>query len=162
MGTILRALRLLAMVVWVGGIVFFAFVLAPVAFHVLPSVHEAGTVVGSTLRVFDGIALVCGMAFAIATAALRRGSFPRGYDGQILLAIAMLLATAYLHFSILPAMDRDRAQAGGSIEAASPASAPRIHFDRLHQMSEQVEGGVLLLGLAVIVLMACEPKSLRP
>src|SRR5438477_4225701 len=35
MGYLLRALRLLAMVVWVGGLIFFAFVEAPTAFHVM-------------------------------------------------------------------------------------------------------------------------------
>ena len=51
MQTVLRALRLFAMVAWVGGLIFFAFVVAPVAFHSLPSTHEAGIVVGGTLRV---------------------------------------------------------------------------------------------------------------
>ena len=45
MQTFLRALRLLVMVAWVGGLAFFAFVVAPVAFHVLPGAHEAGLVV---------------------------------------------------------------------------------------------------------------------
>jgi uncharacterized membrane protein len=31
-----RLLQLLAMVVWAGGLIFFAFVLAPTAFHTLP------------------------------------------------------------------------------------------------------------------------------
>ena len=39
MQTVLRALRMLAMVAWVGGLGFFAFVVAPVAFHSLASAH---------------------------------------------------------------------------------------------------------------------------
>ena len=35
MNFLLRPLRLLGMVVWVGGLIFFAFVEAPTAFHVM-------------------------------------------------------------------------------------------------------------------------------
>ena len=31
----MRAVRLMTMVVWVGGLMFFAFVMAPTAFHVM-------------------------------------------------------------------------------------------------------------------------------
>ncbi len=67
MQTVLRALRLYAMVAWVGGLVFFAFVVAPVAFHSLTSAHEAGLVVGGTLRVLHLIGLVGGAVFYAAT-----------------------------------------------------------------------------------------------
>ena len=45
MSIFLRALRLITIVIWVGGLIFFAFVLAPLAFHTLPSNHEAGLIV---------------------------------------------------------------------------------------------------------------------
>jgi len=41
----LRYLMLLSLIVWIGGLIFFAFVLAPTAFHVLPSTQLAGNVV---------------------------------------------------------------------------------------------------------------------
>ena len=46
---------------------FFAFVVAPVAFHSLASAHEAGIVVGGTLRVLHWIGLIGGGAFWLAT-----------------------------------------------------------------------------------------------
>ena len=58
MAMFLRLIQLLAIVVWVGGIAFFAFVLAPTAFSVLPSAHEAGLIVGATLRPLHNIGLV--------------------------------------------------------------------------------------------------------
>jgi uncharacterized membrane protein len=76
MATLIRFLRLLSIVVWVGGIIFFAFVLAPVAFSVLPSQHLAGSVVGGSLRVLDLIGLVCGAIFWLTTAVLFRRSAP--------------------------------------------------------------------------------------
>ena len=73
MQILLRALRLFAMVAWVGGLGFFAFVVAPVAFHSLPSAHEAGMVVGGTLRVLHWIGLVGGTSFYVATGLLWLG-----------------------------------------------------------------------------------------
>ena len=37
----LRFLMLLSLVAWIGGLIFFAFVLAPTAFQVLPTTHLA-------------------------------------------------------------------------------------------------------------------------
>ena len=68
----LRLLQLLSMVVWAGGLIFFAFVLAPTAFHTLPTVHLAGGIVGACLRVFDIVALVCGGIFLAVTALMFR------------------------------------------------------------------------------------------
>ena len=81
MQILLRALRLFAMVAWVGGLGFFAFVVAPVAFHSLPSAHEAGIVVGGTLRVLHWIGLVGGAIFYVATGLLwlRAGEIGRAH-----------------------------------------------------------------------------------
>ncbi len=147
------------MVVWVGGLIFFAFVLAPVAFHLLPSQHEAGIVVGGTLRVLHMMGFVCGAIFVLGTTVLFRQAAPavKGrYEMQILLAAIMLAATAYLQANVLPAMEHDRVLAGGAIETAPPTSPAREHFERLHTRSERVEGTILFLGLGIVVLMARE------
>ena len=157
--TLIRTLRLLSVVVWIGGIIFFAFVLAPVAFHLLPSQHSAGIVVGGTLRVLDIIDLVCGFTFCAATIVLFRSSSTgtkRRQETEILLAALMILGTAYLHTGILPAMEVNRAAAGGDIETAPDTSPAKIHFEELHKRSERVEGAVLFGGLALIILMAGE------
>jgi uncharacterized membrane protein len=159
MPTVIRSLRLLAIVLWVGGIAFFAFVLAPVAFHLLPSAHEAGIVVGGTLRVLHVVGLVCGLVFCGATAWLFRKSeagLKRGFEAQMVLAAVMLAATAYLQANVLPAMERDRAQAGGAIEIAPLTNPARMHFERLHKRSEQVEGGIFFCGLGIVLLLARE------
>jgi uncharacterized membrane protein len=156
---LVRILRHLSIVVWVGGIIFFAFILAPVAFHLLPSQHEAGIVVGGTLRVLDVVGLVCGGIFWIATLVLYLRSNPAaklGYGAQLVIVSVMMLATAHLHMGILPAMEVDRVQAGGDIEASPATNPAHIHFERLHKRSEQVEGAVLLCGLGIVVLMARE------
>lgn len=164
MAIFFRALRLLAMTVWVGGLVFFAFILAPLAFSTLPTTHEAGTIVGGTLRVLNTVGSTCGFLFLIATIALWFRTEPRRrrfLPFQLLLVVAMMLATAVVQHGIVPAMERDRITAGGDIDAAPVDNPARRDFERLHPISERVEGAVLLLGLANIVLLAAEDDKHR-
>lgn len=157
MATLLRAVRLFTMVTWVGGLLFFAFVLAPVAFHVLPSQHLAGLVVGGTLVVLHRIGEACGALFLIATLVLWSQRNEGRYAIQIAFVALMLAITLYLQASVLPAMERDRAHAGGDIDAAEPDNPARRDFERLHPLSERFEGAALLAGLGIVVLMAAEP-----
>jgi Domain of unknown function (DUF4149) len=161
MQTVLRALRLYAMVAWVGGLVFFAFVVAPVAFHSLTSAHEAGLVVGGTLRVLHLIGLVGGGVFCAATSLLWfRAEVPArvSFAIQLALAAVMLGVTAFSQFQILPAMERDRMVAGGEVEEASLENAGRVDFERLHGLSERLEGLVLLCGLGVVFFLSRESQ----
>lgn len=159
----LRLLQLLSMVVWVGGLVFFAFVLAPIAFGVLPSVHEAGLVVGSSLKAFDKVALACGAIFLAATAGLFRKAPMRvrgRYEMEFLLAGVMILATAYLQWKIIPAMDQDQLQAGGDVNKLSRTDPTWLDFDKLHHRSEGVAGMLLIVGLGVLFFMSRESMQL--
>jgi hypothetical protein len=161
MQTTLRALRLLAMVAWVGGLGFFAFVVAPVAFHSLANAHEAGLVVGGTLRELHWIGLVGGGLFCLATAWLWFwAEVPArvGFAIQLVLTFVMLGVTAYSQFSILPAMEVDRAAAGGEVETAPLENEGRVDFERLHALSERLEGLVLLCGLGVVFVLSRESQ----
>jgi uncharacterized membrane protein len=161
-GTALRILRLLAIVVWVGGLVFFAFVLAPVAFTVLPTVHDAGTVVGATLRVLNQIGYACGFLFLFATIYpwLRASAHQRKLlVSQMALIVVMIAATLYVQTRIIPAMERDRIAAGGDVDAAPADNPARLDFEHLHPLSEKVEGSALLLGLGVVILLGMEGRD---
>src|SRR5579872_6360734 len=63
----LRFLMVLSLVVWIGGLIFSAFVLAPTAFQVLPNTHLAGNVVGRTLGKLHWIAIISGVVFLISS-----------------------------------------------------------------------------------------------
>jgi uncharacterized membrane protein len=161
MQTVLRALRLFAMVAWVGGLVFFAFVVAPVAFHSLSSAHEAGLVVGGTLRVLHWIGLIGGATFYVATALLWfRAEVPArvSFAIQLVLTGVMMAVTAYSQFRILPAMEQDRVLAGGEVETASIENAGRVDFERLHVLSERLEGLALFCGLGVVFFLSRESQ----
>ena len=161
MQTFLRALRLLIMVAWVGGLIFFAFVLAPVAFNSLANAHEAGLVVGGTLRYLHWIGLVGGVVFCLANIWLWVwAEVPArvGFAIQFVLTVLMLAVTAYLQFHILPAMEVDRALAGGVVETASLDNQGRVDFERLHRWSERLEGFVLLCGIGVVLVLSRESQ----
>ena len=157
MNSFLRVVRLLAIVVWVGGLAFFAFVVAPVAFHVLPSTHEAGLVVAGTLHALNETGLVCGFLFIMAIPWKLHGTRSHRLALAELLCIAgMMGATMLVQWRIVPQMERDRIAAGGDIDAAAPNNPARVDFERMHPISEKVEGAALFLGLGVVVLMALE------
>ncbi len=155
----LRVLRLLAITLWVGGLVFFAFVVAPVAFGVLASKHEAGLVVAGTLGVLNRMGPICGAVFVAATGLLwaeEAGGRRWISITQAVLVLGMITASACVQWKIVPAMERDRIAAGGDVDAAAPDNPARVDFERLHPISEKVEGAALFMGLGVVVLMGLE------
>lgn len=151
----LRYLMLLSLIVWIGGLIFFAFVLAPTAFQVLPTTHMAGNVVGRALGKLHYIAIVCAMVFLLSSLIyswLADGAVHVFAARHVLVAV-MLALTCWSQFWIIPRMDALRAQAG-DFGAVAPNDPIRIHFDALHVWSTRVEGLVLLIGLVVIYLAA--------
>jgi uncharacterized membrane protein len=143
---------LLSLVVWIGGLIFFAFVLAPTAFSVLPTTHLAGNVVGRALSKLHWIAIVSGIVFLISSMLYSR--FTDGtahvFAARHVLLCLMLALTLVSQFGIIPRMDALL----GEVSSARIDSPARIQFDALHVWSTRVEGGVLLLGLVVVNLTA--------
>jgi uncharacterized membrane protein len=149
----LRYLMLLSLVVWIGGLIFFAFVLAPTAFQVLPSTHLAGNVVGRALGKLHWIAIISGIVFLISSLLYSRlaDGTAHVFAMRHVLIVVMLALTLFSQFWIIPRMDALRAQVGDF--ATVPLDNPvRVQFDALHVWSTRVEGAVLLLGLVVVYL----------
>jgi uncharacterized membrane protein len=149
---------LLSLVVWIGGLIFFAFVLAPTAFNiptVLPNAHLAGNVVRSALNKLHWIAIVSGIVFLITSLLYSRMTDGAAhlFAARHILLCLMLALTLISQFGIIPRMDVLRASFGDV--ASAPIDNPeRIQFDALHVWSTRVEGAVLLLGLVVVYLTA--------
>jgi hypothetical protein len=156
MKTLFRSLLYLALIVWLGAEIFFPIV-AAITFQTLqPDTHTAGTIVGHLLRILHGMGLVSGMAaLALLVLAPVWGIYkPRAVLAPMGLLVFMIGITAYSQFGIIPAMERDRIAAGGAINTADAANPLTVDFEMLHRRSENVEGGVLLLGLATMVCVA--------
>ena len=153
----LRFLMLLALVVWLGGLIFFAFVVAPTAFSpgLLPTRHLAGEIVSRSIGALHWMGIVSGVVFLISSAIYNRmtvGS-ARPLAGRHLLIALMLLLTVISQFAISPKMHAIRAEVD-VIDSIAPDSPLRMEFDRLHVWSEKFEQGVFLLGLVALFLTA--------
>ncbi|MGB9406547.1 MAG: DUF4149 domain-containing protein [Terracidiphilus sp.] len=156
MKTLFRTLLYLALIVWLGAEIFFP-VVAAITFETLrPDTHTAGTIVGSLLRILHGMGLVSEMvALALLALAPAWSIYkPRAVLAPMGLLMLAIGFTVYSQFGIIPAMERDRINVGGAIDAADSANPSRIDFNKLHNRSEQVEGAILLLGLATVVFVA--------
>lgn len=154
----LRFLMLLSLVCWVGGLIFFAFVLAPTAFDIpatLPNTHLAGNVVGRALGKLHWMAIVSGIIYLISS--LLNSRFTDGaahvLAARHVLLCLMLALTLVSQFAIIPRMDALRASLG-EVRSVPIDNPERVQFDALHVWSTRVEGAVLLLGLVVAYLTA--------
>ncbi len=159
MKTLLRTLLYLALIVWLGAEVFFPVVAAITFMTLQPDTHTAGSIVGQLLRILHNMGLVAGLvALALLALAPAWSIYKaRAVLAPMFLVVLMIACTAYSQFVIIPAMERDRIAAGGTINASDTSDASSVHFNKLHRRSEHVEEAILLLGLATVVLVArCE------
>src|SRR5579863_10614767 len=102
----LRFLMLLSLICWIGGLVFFAFVLAPTAFQVLPNTHLAGNVVGRALGKLHCIAIFSGIVFLISSLLYSRitSGTAHVFAMRHVLLCLMLGLTLFSQFWIIPRM----------------------------------------------------------
>ena len=155
----LRYLKLVSLVVWVGGLIFFP-VVAQAAFATLPSRHLAGEVVGKSLSDLHWMGLVSGVVYLACSLLSNRLSTGKteAASAAHLLVVLMLALTLISQFSIIPRMDAIRASLPTEIDSVPPDNPARVRFDGLHQWSTRVESGVLLLGFVVVYLVS-KPSS---
>jgi uncharacterized membrane protein len=155
--SILRFLMLLSLVVWLGGLIFLAFVVAPTAFTpgLLPTRHLAGSVVGRSLDALHWMGIVSGIVFLVTSMIYSRmtAGSARALAARHLLILLMLLLTVISQFAISPKMHAIRAEVG-QIDSVPLDSPQRVEFNRLHVWSEKFEQGVFLLGLVALYLTA--------
>jgi hypothetical protein len=156
MKTLFRTLLFLALIVWLGAEIFFPIVAAVTFQTLMPNTHTAGAIVGHLLRILHFMGLASGMVALtlLALAPVWKIYKPRSVIAPMGLLIAMIGLTLYSQFGIIPAMERDRIAAGESIDAMAITDPNRLDFERLHHRSVQVEGAILMMGLATVVFLA--------
>ena len=154
MTTFFRILRLLSLVTWIGGLIFFVTAVTRAAFATMPDAHLAGLIVRGTLVALHHIGFVAGAVYLVSTLTLiatqRDSHIFRALE--VLIVFVMLILTSYSHFSVLPRMEADRLSLGGTVDAQTADVPAHKHFDRLHSVSEKVEGAILIGGLLLIFL----------
>ncbi|MEG9434518.1 DUF4149 domain-containing protein [Terriglobus sp. ADX1] len=149
-----RILRLLALSLWLGGIVFFGAVVAPGAAQIFGTTEKFADFIGHSILMLHMIGIYCGIAMLVALRFLNNRAFKPLWQG--ILILLMLVLTFVSNRAIVLPMEHDRALAGGNISVLLPDSPLRKDFDARHQWSTRVEGTVLLLGIGLVALIGCE------
>ncbi len=146
----LRFVSLLALTVWLGGMVTIGSVAAPSAFDVLGSA-DAASLVGEMLRRFH---LVSYGAAAIVLVSLTGmallGPRPRALGLRLALTAAMLAAMVVSGFWVDRRIAVMRREIGQPVASLPAGDARRIAFGRLHGLSTMLllfatAGGVMLV-----------------
>ncbi len=149
-----RILRLLAVAVWMGALVFFGAVVAPTAAHTFGTTAQFADFIGRALLQLHSIGLWCGVAMLVALRML--GARAYRLSAQAALVLLMIVLTYASNKLIILPMEHDRALAGGNISILIGGSPLRDDFDARHAWSTRVEGAVLLAGLALAGLIGME------
>ena len=162
----MRALRyayVLALVIWLGGMVVLGAIVAPAAFQVLPaSLPDAGRALagelfGSILARFHYVAYAAGGTL-LATLAIMRvlGPKPPSFAIRVLIIFTMLLIALYSGIVVLGSIDAIQLEAGGLTSRLPAGDARRVRFDELHRLSTQLMLANALGGLALLYWEARE------
>lgn len=153
----LRYVCLLALTLWVGGLVVLGAIAAPSIFDVLDLRQAAdgrllaGAIFGETLRRFHLLSYGCGavvLGALIARAVL--GPRPTRFAFRLALAAVMLAAAAYSGLVVSPRIARAQAQIGVAASSLPANDARRIDFGQMHRTSAALQivpvvGGLMLL-----------------
>lgn len=157
MPTFLRFLMLLALTIWLGGLIFFAFVVAPTVFApgILPSRDLAGNVVNRSLGILNTMGLICGVIFVVSSLTYCKivEHSVRPFSLLHILVYLMIILTIVAQFGVAPKMAALRADMG-VIDNIPQSDARRIQFNALHRWSTRLGASTLILGLGVLFLTA--------
>ncbi len=153
----LRYAGLLALTLWVGGLVVLAGIAAPSIFDVVEGQAAgsgrllAGAIFGEVLRRFHLLSYVCGVVL-VSTLLARRVLGPRPVRFAVRLGIACLMCAAMLSSGMIVSVRIAQAQSSiGAAPSSLPPNDPRrVAFGRLHALSTgllavPVFGGLVLL-----------------
>ncbi len=155
MTNILRFLQVFALGTWVGSIFYFSAAVAPGAFRVLSNPDQAGALVQFTLARLHLLGVVAAVLYLVASVALAQ-PFKELVRPAAIGVIMMLLLTLASQRLVTPKLAALRTQMGSV--AATPKTDPlHVEFDRLHAISVNIEGAVLLIGFAALFLTVREP-----
>jgi hypothetical protein len=148
--TLTLFIYLLSLVCWLGGMVFFSILTAPVIFRVLTRA-EAGKVVSGIFPRYYLLGYIAGtvaLVLALYFCVQRSGRLWWIFSAAAL-AVALGL-TLYAGAVLRPRIDAIQIVA----EEPNPDAARKAEFDRLHRLSVSLNGGVMVLNLLALLSTA--------
>jgi hypothetical protein len=152
--TALRYAYVLALVVWLGGMVTIASVVAPATFSALERIEpasgrtRAAAVIGEVLRRFRLVGYASGVVL-LTTLALMKvvGPRPLGFGRRLVIVGTMLAVNVVSGLVVDPAIARRREALGAPVASLAPADPRRVAFGRLHAVSTALMGVGMFGGL---------------
>ena len=148
MNNFLKFVQVFALGTWVGSIIYFSFAVAQVAFSVLSSRDQAGLMVGQSLSRLHAMGMIAAVLYLVAGVTMV-GSLRAFTAPATIGVVLMLLLTAVSQTYVTHRM-ADLRREMVSIDATPKESPLRVEFDKLHTISVQVEGAILLIGVAAL------------
>ncbi|MGD0290309.1 MAG: DUF4149 domain-containing protein [Candidatus Binataceae bacterium] len=138
---------LLALVCWLGGMIFFTAIIAPVVFKLLP-IADAGKLVAALFPRYYIMGYIAGLICVALSIYFVVEHPARLWWSLSALALATALGlTIYAGMIVRPQVDAVRTV----VEDQNPDPARRAEFDRLHHLSVMLNGGVMLLNLSALL-----------
>jgi len=153
---LLRYLYVVALVLWVGGLVAAGVLVAPSVFGVLQSWDAsegrmlAGQVFGDVLRRLTWLSYAMAVIMFV-TLTLHRllGARPLRYGLRVGIMTMMMLLMMAIGLYLLPGVNAIQAQVTGPVSQLAAADPLRVEFERLHGLSNILFSITALGGLAL-------------
>ena len=153
---LLRYLYVVALVVWVGGLIVAGALVAPAVFGVLqawdPALGRvlAGQVFGMVLLRLTWLSYALGVLMFLALTLHRLlGARPLKYGIRVGIMAAMLLMMFAMGSYMIPRINTIQSQITGPVSALAETDARRIEFDKLHSYSNILFSLTAIGGLAL-------------
>lgn len=153
---LLRYLYVVALVLWVGGLIVAGAIVAPSVFGVLQAWNEAqgrvlaGQVFGEVLLRLTWLSYAMGGVMFLALTLHRLlGARPIKYGVRVGIMGVMLSMMAATGFWVIPRVNAIQAQVAGPVSALAATDPLRMEFDRLHGTSNILFAITAIGGLAL-------------
>ncbi len=153
---LLRYLYVVALVLWVGGLIVAGALVAPSVFGVLQAWNAtegrvlAGQVFGDVLTRVTWLSYAMGAVMFVSLTLHRLlGARPVRYGvrvGIMAVMLAMMIATGVW---LIPRVNAIQAQVSGPVSALAATDPLRVEFDRLHSLSNILYSITAIGGLAL-------------
>ena len=153
----LRYVYVLALAIWLGGMVVLGAVVAPTTFQVLQAIEPStgrllgGAVFGAILSRFHYVAYGAGALALLALAAMALlGPRPVAFAVRSAIVALMLVVALYTGLVVLREVNSMQREVSGLPSSLPAGDERRVRFDQLHQLSTRlmvinIVGALMLL-----------------
>ena len=159
----LRYIYVLALVVWLGGMLILGALVAPTTFETLQASagsqgrELAGALFGAMLARFHYVAYAAGALLLLTLGAMRMlGPRPPHSGLRAIIAALMLGVALYSGLVVLRQIDAVQAAAGGLPSRLPDGDERRVRFDALHVLSTRLMMFNIFCGLVLLYWEARE------